>query len=498
MLSKQKKSDVFIYLSVLLISVYIAYQIPYTHDDWDWGIDMGLTYLFTADINSRYVGNFFEVIMTRSVTLKTLIMGITCFAVPLLMVKLSAHVREEGSGKNNGSLFLLSTALLLSLEKDIVNTTFNWTAGFANYIISLVFLGAFYWLIFTEEKDDLMRDLLCGLVTLAAQLFLENITVYILMVSLIVLLLKRKKKYIFMFAGAVIGTVLMFSSSVYLELLSTGTGLGYHREVVFDSGTDFFGNIINILNNYFTQLFGNAYVCSSNVCIVLSLSLLCETILKKQELDKKCFIAFVAADCVCTICYCIIYGVMLICGIEIIGVGCSVTAGAVFLITVIVQTAVLFGKDHRKRNILLFLVLSSQIVIAPLMVVKSGFSLRSHITPAFILIIVSCAVIDDILLQMGDKYPKVKCDKLFMVAASVLLTVVFVRRIFIFSAIGAVDRQRRDEIRNCDFSVQKEIQLAKYPYSDCLVGSEPSYGMSIVFFKEFYGIPEDVDVVFVE
>lgn len=497
MFAKLNKRDVFIYLSVLLISVYIAYQIPYTQDDWDWGIDMGLTYLYTADINSRYVGNFFEVIMTRSVTVKTIIMGITCFAVPLLMVKLSSCVSEDGRGKHNGSLFLLSTALLLSVEKEIVNTTFNWTAGFANYIISLVFLGTFYWLIFTEEKDDLVRDLLCGLVTLAAQLFLENITVYILMVSLIVLLLKRKKKYVFMFAGAAIGTVLMFSSSVYLELLSKGTGLGYHREVVFDSDNDLFGNIVNILNNYFTQLFGNAFVCCSNVCILLLLSLLCETILKKHELEKKYFIAFVAADCVCTICYCIIYGVMMICGAENISVGCSVTAGALFLITVVVQTAVLFGKEHRKRNILLFLVLSSQIVIAPLMVVKSGFSLRSHITPAFILIIVLCNVIDDILVQMADKYPKTKCDKLFMVAASVLLTVIFAQRIFIFSAIGAVDRQRREEIRNCDFSIQKEIQLAKYPYSEYLVGSEPSYGMSIVFFKEFYNIPEDVNVVFV-
>ena len=47
---------------MLAFYVWIAAQIPYTHDDWDWGLEVGMQHLLKADINSRYVGNLIEVI----------------------------------------------------------------------------------------------------------------------------------------------------------------------------------------------------------------------------------------------------------------------------------------------------------------------------------------------------------------------------------------------------------------------------------------------------
>ena len=48
----------------LVFYVWLAAQIPYCHDDWDWGLQIGIQQLLTANLNSRYVGNFIEVVLT--------------------------------------------------------------------------------------------------------------------------------------------------------------------------------------------------------------------------------------------------------------------------------------------------------------------------------------------------------------------------------------------------------------------------------------------------
>ena len=80
-----KKNRLFIATTVAMLAFYlwVAAQIPYTHDDWDWGLEVGMQHLLKADINSRYVGNLIEVIITRSVILKTLIMGMILTLIPV-------------------------------------------------------------------------------------------------------------------------------------------------------------------------------------------------------------------------------------------------------------------------------------------------------------------------------------------------------------------------------------------------------------------------------
>ena len=56
----------------LIFYLWLAAQIPYTDDDWDWGLPVGIQQLVTASLNSRYAGNGLVVLLTRSVFLKTL------------------------------------------------------------------------------------------------------------------------------------------------------------------------------------------------------------------------------------------------------------------------------------------------------------------------------------------------------------------------------------------------------------------------------------------
>ena len=73
------------YALFLLFYLWLAQQIPYTSDDWDWGCAVGIKQLQHATLNNRYAGNFVVVVLTRSVFLKTLVMGITFFLIPLLL-----------------------------------------------------------------------------------------------------------------------------------------------------------------------------------------------------------------------------------------------------------------------------------------------------------------------------------------------------------------------------------------------------------------------------
>ena len=72
----------FIFLAALCFCFWLASKIPYTHDDWHWGISAGFQEFISAAVNSRYAGNLLVVIMTRSAFLKTVIIGATLFLLP--------------------------------------------------------------------------------------------------------------------------------------------------------------------------------------------------------------------------------------------------------------------------------------------------------------------------------------------------------------------------------------------------------------------------------
>ena len=129
-----------VFLVIAVFYLHIAFQVPYTGDDWDWGLDIGLQHLLTADINNRYAGNLLVVIMTRSKLLQTLLMGSAYFALPILMTAIVTDGRIKEHPKRSLVLFLGANCLLLSMGAPIWQQTYGWIAGFANYGFSAVLL----------------------------------------------------------------------------------------------------------------------------------------------------------------------------------------------------------------------------------------------------------------------------------------------------------------------------------------------------------------------
>ena len=122
--------------------IWLAAQIPYAHDDWDWGIGLGMRQLIYATVNSRYAGNLLEVILTRSEAAKCLIMGLTFLALPLAAVWVTPGA-DNANEKARIALCCLSLVLLLATGTDMWRETNGWVAGFANYSFSALILAVF-------------------------------------------------------------------------------------------------------------------------------------------------------------------------------------------------------------------------------------------------------------------------------------------------------------------------------------------------------------------
>ena len=85
--AKLRRGSLLFLLAWFAFCLWLAAQIPYTHDDWDWGLSNGIEQLLTASINSRYVGNLIVVALTRSVLLKDLVMALTFTLLPVAALR---------------------------------------------------------------------------------------------------------------------------------------------------------------------------------------------------------------------------------------------------------------------------------------------------------------------------------------------------------------------------------------------------------------------------
>ena len=127
-MSRGKNAARWAVLAVFLAAcLYIAWKVPYTHDDWDWGLPVGVERLVTAGLNSRYGGTALVLTMTRSQLMKTLVMGAGMFLVPWL----AARLTTEDAGER-AVWTAAGGAALFSMPMVSWQQTFGWEIGRAH------------------------------------------------------------------------------------------------------------------------------------------------------------------------------------------------------------------------------------------------------------------------------------------------------------------------------------------------------------------------------
>ena len=222
--SKRKYIFAALFFLAGILQFVLIFKQPYRLDDLTWGGVIGeqrLADLF-SDYNGRYIGNFVVLFLTRiPVILRSLIQELF---VVILLIESYLILKKD---RMSSSMFLI---LYFTMPLPILSQSVLWISGFSNYCVSavlvlLVLLVDFRCLEKNEDgkKDSVEGILLFDLCVISGQLILETATIYIIVLSIVVLALyiKRYKGInailVSQLISSIIGAVIMFMNASYVS-----------------------------------------------------------------------------------------------------------------------------------------------------------------------------------------------------------------------------------------------------------------------------------------
>ncbi len=438
--------------------------------------------------------------MTRSELLKTVIMGATFFLLPYLMSRFTVKQLETPTPTAQLGLFLISNVFLLTLDSDLWKTTYGWVAGFANFCVSALFLGIWIAEIIAAcdeqpnfKSDSVIKKIGLFLASVIGQLFLENIAIYcvalviVLCVSYYIRFKKIPGRIIWMLMGALLGLVIMFSNSLYGSLLSTGTAIDSYREIPILGNAES-RTIINRLANAILLLGGRLF--SLNVVLTITILIVQLVVLLQRRNDKKIkyIKIYIAFNTLLISVFACCYGIEKLYGENLALQYVKFFAAVCFFVLTFLEVRKLFQGKVRRR--LLSYWLSAIGVIAPL-VVTSETGHRLFFTSNFFLAIFAVE-----LLAYVISTALFRVDKVMVGIASVVSVGCLLFYGIIYTQIGICKREHDALIEKAISGKQEQIVLPTYPYEEYLHAIYPIGEQRIQWYKEFYGIDENVVVTF--
>lgn len=225
-----------IYLAGLFIVFSaLAFLFPPSGDDWAWGSKIGTDRLhdWFRDYNGRYAGNLAVIALTRTHWLTPFIVGAVVALIVFLVVDLAELRTPLG--------YLVTTTLFLAMPRGEWREAIVWLSGFTNYAIAvagaLVFARAAKqdWCRPAADRPAWWRSVLALLVAFVAGLFMENVTIYLVVAAAVWIIafgLVRRRFSIeaaAWLAGFVVAAAVMFSNGAYRAAAHSGGGVHYQR-----------------------------------------------------------------------------------------------------------------------------------------------------------------------------------------------------------------------------------------------------------------------------
>lgn len=262
--------------AALIYYLFIAWAVPYScTDDLQWGMEQGVRWWRYGLLNGRYAGNLCAVLMCHFPAVKVLLMGGCMFAIPLLMAVLMAR----GERERFLPMFLAANAMILLMPPVMWSEVYGWVSGFGNYGVSAaVFLG-FLLLVRRTCRRKGGRKLRAAAMfcwTLVMGLFVETLSLLFVGVTLVLAVYAcvwdRPLRLPFWagFAGAALAAALMFSNGVLAELMGQGTALQGLRNLSFPPGSGPLAAGACILEWYFQKLLPIAFLRGIHIALPMA------------------------------------------------------------------------------------------------------------------------------------------------------------------------------------------------------------------------------------
>lgn len=472
-----KKKKTIFSIIILTLLIILGFLFIYTGDDWAWGSEIGINRLntFFKNYNSRYLGNLTVLLLTRSNLLKGIIIGSTLFGIIILLSKITNSKRFD--------LLLISTILILNTPKLIFREAISWTAGFSNYATSTFLMLVYFYIIRNIQKQKInnnfnYKSILLFILGIISSLFIENFTLYILLISIFIVIYHYKKykninKNLISYAlGSSLGTIIMFSN--------LGTSTSGNREI----SSSFLNLILTACNNYFGIIYEE--LIYHNIIINILIIGLIYLLTKKIKINKIQKIAFITSFTY------VIYTIIKLLSpswniflnytphFEGIFTGIYIISTTYLLITII--------KNKYIKEKIIFYLSSISILTLPLLIVSPIGSRLFFITYVIFILI--------ILELYNYLFKEIKNIKLLLI----ILIISFIHLFSINITTYIENNNRLEKIKTDIKNNNKIIEIKRFTYEDYIHGEATPTPDTIweERYKLFYKIPKDKKILIIE
>lgn len=359
-----KKNKVLIFSLIIVFLISLIF--PFSGDDLQWQlgkISLNMIKDFSCDIslNGRYMGNILVTIMTKNIFIR----GIFISTVLLTTIEMLKKETKTSS--------LIIWLLLITMPLPVLNQTIIWSSGFTNYVISTLFLLISLKIIRNayNNEEKIQKSILNIIILLLSSLFIENLTVFLLLFTLclnIIYIIKNKKikiPLISTFLGSLIGTIIMFIHPVYHNVLD-GT------DVYRNYASGILGIIERSIKNYVNVL--HKYIAFENIVVIF---LIIAVMFIYFRNNKKNYSSKQIKALNILFIYQIIYTIyIIICRLNPnwnillkYTVCLNALLTAIYIITLLIMTIILFYKNKNFLKIIMPLIIIIGLV-APLCIVN--------------------------------------------------------------------------------------------------------------------------------
>jgi hypothetical protein len=469
----------------------LSFFFPYTGDDWAWGSSIGMDRLanFFDDYNGRYLGNLVVLLLTRSNVLRILIMGLVIF----LIIKIATKIVN----RNSKEVFIMMVLLVLGMPSGIFSQAIVWTSGFSNYAISMLLtLICLNMCLFESvwKKAAALQYIIVFLLAISSALFVENMTLFNLFVSGVMVLFSIFKKrlnliHLAFVLGTVIGTGIMFSNGAYLNIANN---TDHYRTVSFS----IIGMIKQAINNYAVTIYKDMSHNTIFLNIVTTVLFLVIARKNQSTIKLKLYQKRISQIALYVMVSYTIY--TLLCAINpewnlLINSQITTMFEGVFALIYIFSIPVLIYlhvSDIKRRNRMLLELVGAGMIILPLFIV-SPIGSRCFFAPYILLSILACEALDIILKDVNETHKKV-----ILSSISIVAIFMFANIFSIFSNIHISHKEQLSYIKTQVNNGAQQVTLEELPYGEYIWNESPTDNESLQMrYKLFFGIDENIELI---
>jgi len=461
----------------LLFYLFLAWALPYCPtDDFQWGMEQGVRWWRYGLLNGRYVGNLITLLMCHFEPLKVLIMGGCMFAIPFLIAVLAGR----GDREKFLPIFLLANPLILIMPAIMWTELYGWVSGFGNYGVSAAVFLAFLLLVRqTYEKRDRLklRAAVLFAAALAMGLFVETQAILFLGVTLVLGVYASvwdkplRLPFWASFAGAVLAAAVMFSNSIVSLLVSGGTALNGLRELTFDPAAGPLAAAAGILKWYIHRLLPIALLRGPHLAVPMAIIIAAG--FWNSRFRPLCLLGAVPLAA-----HWLIWSTNDYLTYSHTAAGCLCWA-----LTLLALLACRSGRELKLRRVLLFF--AAPLDLLPL-AATTTLGHRFYFLPMLILILLAGDLAAPLLTRRAGK------GLVGVVMAGFLLVLGWR-----YAAVAGCSLVRVQEIRRAAAEGADTLVLPSDRYGDLLWrGRNPTNPEYACYFRWFYGISDDVTLIF--